>query len=62
MAAMANDRQRTALHCLGHIWIYGDSLKETYIFSLLQDTKHWLDQVHLSSPTRSSLSLIVLTY
>jgi hypothetical protein len=44
-AAMPRDGDRTALHCAGSVWVYGDSLRESYIFSLLQHTPHWLEQV-----------------
>lgn len=36
---------RSPLHCLGSVWVFGDSLRESYIFSLLQETGHWLDKI-----------------
>jgi len=51
MATIEEDMQRTALHCVGAVWIYGDSLRESFIFSLLQDTPHWLDEVRRSRPS-----------
>ena len=44
-SVLHTDNRRTALHCLGSVWVFGDSLRESYIFSLLAGDKHWLDQV-----------------
>ncbi len=44
--AMEFDVGRTPLHCLGMVWCFGDSLRESYIFSLLTNQAHWLDEVH----------------
>ena len=42
---MSTDNNRSPLHCLGSVFAYGDSLRESYIFALLTDSKHWLDEV-----------------
>lgn len=51
-----NDHMRTALHCLGSIWIYGDSLRDSYVFSLLSGGSHWLDKVLDPPATRGDAS------
>ena len=46
-ASAVDDRdfKRSALHCLGTAWVYGDSLRDSYIFALLTDHTHYLDQI-----------------
>ena len=55
-AKMERDHGRTGLHCLGCIIAYGDSLRDSYVFSLLQNRPHWLDHVLEPPPVKRRAS------
>ena len=46
-SADEHDHSRSPLHCLSLVWVYGDSLRDSYIFALLTDHPHWCGVFHL---------------
>lgn len=55
-SVMVNDKRRSGLHCLGSIFTFADSLRNSYLFALLQNTSHWLDDILEPPPIRNRAS------